>query len=199
MKNVIAILLLLACSMTQINAQETAPATTLKTIQPIDYNNKIGFAGSMFSGYGISFEYDVSRDFTLELTAAVFGQGGSSNNSMYDYSNSYLTIAVGTEVQKNFYINNNSRFYGLIGIGYWLDNTNYTYDNTYRYDTDYTGGLGLGWEFTFLKRFVFNVEGGYVYRDMNTKGNNNNINNQVISTHSYYLGFGIGAGIYYAF
>ncbi len=198
MKNVIAILLLLACSMTQMNAQETAPVAPLKTIQPIEYNNKIGFAGSMFSGYGFSYEYDVSRDITLELTAAVFGQGGSSTNSTYDYSNPFLTIVLGTEFQKNFYRSANSRFYGLIGIGYWIDNTTYSYNNnTYRNKNDYTGGLGLGWEFTYLKRFVFNIEGGYVYRDMNTKSNN--INNQVISTHSYYLGFGIGAGIYYAF
>lgn len=198
MKYALAFLVFFMGSIAGAQSQDTIPMMQ-RSLPSNNFSNKIGFAGSMFSGYGISYEYDVSRDFTLECTAAVFGEGGSTSNSMYDYTNPYLTVVVGAEVQKNFYRSSNSRFYGLIGIGYWLDNMTYSYDNSYRNKTDYTGGLGLGWEFMFIKRFVFNIEGGYVYRDMNTKTNNNGINYSVITNHNYYLGFGIGAGIYYAF
>ncbi|MFN8359225.1 MAG: hypothetical protein U0264_04860 [Candidatus Kapaibacterium sp.] len=196
MKHLLAILLILLASSQFSTAQDS---NARRLAQPIQYNNKIGFAGSMFSAYGISYEYDASRDFTFELTGAVFGEGGNTGSS-YDNSNSYLTVAIGAEVQRNFINTLDTRFYGFVGIGYWLENNSYTYNNYYSNYKDYTGGLGIGWEMSFFKRFVLNVEGGYVYRDMNRESNDYNGSNYTATIrHTYYLGFGVGAGIYYTF
>ncbi|MBI3258255.1 MAG: hypothetical protein HYZ54_02060, partial [Ignavibacteriae bacterium] len=175
------------------------------------FNNKIGFAGSMFSGYGLSYEYDLSRAFTLEFTGSIYGTGGTNNNTN-NYVTSYLVSTIGTELQRNFYVGHDSRFYSYVGLGFWIDNTNYNndYDNnssndTYSHETDYSAGIGLGWEYALSRRFIFNVEGGYLYRDMYVKGTNYIYDNifgrriEAYADHTYYIGFGVGVGIYYAF
>ena len=83
MKYALAFFVLIMGSIAGAQSQDTMPIMQ-RTLQSNNFSNKIGFAGSMFSGYGISYEYNASRDITLEFTAAVFGQGGSTNNSMYD-------------------------------------------------------------------------------------------------------------------
>lgn len=174
-------------------------------------NNKVGFAGSMFSGYGLSYEYNLSRAFTIEFTGSIYGSGGSNNNST-DYQSSYLVGTIGTELQRDFYTGHDSRFYSFVGFSFWADNTNYNYNydtdntnDTYTHESDYVAGIGLGWEYALSRRFIFNVEGGYLYRDINTKGTNYIYDNilgrriQAYADHKYYIGFGVGAGIYYAF
>ncbi|MBK9247549.1 MAG: hypothetical protein IPM69_05425 [Ignavibacteria bacterium] len=200
MKNVFFVCALYLSIVSISKAQDTVQ---FRSIKPIEYNHKLGFAGSMFSGYGISYEYKASKDITLEFTGSIYGSGGSNdNNSTYDYSNSYLVAVIGAEFQRNFFASNDSRFYGLIGVGLWIDNTDYSYNYSYSNKTDYSGGVGLGWEFTFGKRIIFNVEGGYLYRYMNTTGtyDYSSGNRAVVTTkHNYYLGFGGGLGLYYAF
>lgn len=200
MKHYVNIIIILLLIFNIGNAQESV---TIKETKQAQLNNKLGFAGSMFSGYGLSYEYNVSQDFTLEFTGSIYGSGGNSNNFN---DNSYIMMTLGSELQKNWFTSQDSRFYTFLGISYWLDNTNYNYNNTKTDKNDYVGGLGLGWEFTFGKKIIFNIEGGYLYRDMNSKGNEliydplgGKENLQPFSRHSYYLGFGIGGGIYYSF
>jgi len=201
MKNLLAAVAICLCVITSSNAQDTI---RMMNVKPIEYNNKLGFAASMISGYGISYEYNASRQVTLELTASVYGSGGSgSSTSSSSTSDSYIMATVGIEVQKNFFVSHDSRFYTLLGLGYWLNNNRYNYNSTYRDNSDYTAGLGLGWEFTFGKKIIFNLEAGYLYRDMNEKGTNDYYGGgsglTPYTNHSYYLGFGGGIGLYYAF
>lgn len=204
MKNYLCILAFALISSTASYSQENSGSK--ETAYP--YNNKIGFAASFFSGYGLSYEYNLNRDYTIEFTGSIYGSGGS-NNSEFDNSPAYLVSTLGTELHRNFYVGSDSRFYSYAAFSYWIDNTNYHYtnsvDDTYTYKNDIVGGLGLGWEYILGKRLVFNLEGGYLYRSMNEKGTRVDSRFPPVKTlesyssHNYYLGFGVGAGIYYAF
>lgn len=169
-------------------------------------NNKLGFAGSMLSGYGVSYAYTISKVYTVECTSSIYGQGGSRDANTY--SNPYIVATVGMELQRNFYANPNFRFYGLAAVSFWLDNTTYYYENTsgdiYNDEHSYVGGLALGWELTIAKRFVINLEGGYLYQRRYNDGQEYDYSSgqkvlRGFARSTYSIGFGIGGGIYYAF
>jgi hypothetical protein len=168
-------------------------------------NNKLGFAGSMMSGYGISYEYALNNIYTIEFTGSIYGRGGKDNTN-YSYSNPYLTATLGMELQRNFFSNSVSRFYGLAAVSYWLDNTEYYNSTDYRHERNYVFGLGLGWEITIAKRLVINLEGGYLYRNTTIFDSMDYYDNRTgqkvsgpYSANPYEFSFGIGGGIYYAF
>lgn len=194
--------LLLVLTGTICSAQDSTNEN--EAIVPL--NNKLGFAGSMLSGYGLSYAYNISKVYTVEFTGSIYGEGGSKD--VNTYSNPFIVATVGMEFQRNFYANPNFRFYGLAGLSFWLDNTTYYYENTsgdiYDNEHSYVGGLALGWELTIAKRFVINLEGGYLYRSTSNVGRENDYSSgqKVLRNYSrstYSIGFGVGGGIYYAF
>ncbi len=174
-------------------------------------NNKLGFAASMISGYGLSYEYNLSPAYTLEFTGSIYGEGGKKNSN--NISSSYLVSTLGLELQKNMFVNSDSRFYILTSASLWIDNNtnpnNYyainsitTQDN----QTSFVAGLGLGWEINIAKRIIMNLEGGYSYKSYKYYGTDlayDNINNIYSSIDynrsAYRFGFGVACGIYYAF
>ncbi len=155
--------------------------------------NKLGFAASMLSGYGLSYSYQLDRQYTIELTASIYGQGGENNNS------SFFVSTIGAEIQRNFYANRETRFYGMLAGSYWLDNTedSFTIPPDKTSERDYIIGLAIGIEYSVLSRLAMNIEGGYLYRYTTTTRTNNYYSSK--STSSYWLGFGVGCGIYYMF
>ncbi len=156
--------------------------------------NKLGFAASMISGYGLSYAYNLDNLHEIELTGSVFGEGGNENGND---TRSYVVATLGGEFQRNFHVGRSSRFYGLIGGSYWSDRTtyNYSYQGPTNSNEDaITIGLAIGLEFTFSSRLLLNCEGGYLYRYTTKTGSFQNSTNS-----SYSLGFGVGCGIYYAF
>lgn len=156
--------------------------------------NKLGFAASMISGYGLSYAYNFDNLHEIELTGSVFGEGGNRNGND---TRSYVVATLGGEFQRNFHVGRSTRFYGLIGGSYWLDRTtdNYSYQGPTNSNEDaITIGLAIGLEFTIGSRLLLNFEGGYLYRYTTKTGSFQNGTNS-----SYSLGFGAGGGIYYAF
>ncbi len=171
-------------------------------------NTKLGFAGSMISGYGLSLEHNLNSNYVLEFTASIFGEGGSKNTN--SYSKSYIVTTLGLELQKNMYSNSDSRFYTFTAASLWIDN-NTSKDNynassieTKDNETSYVMGIGLGWEITLAKRIILNLEGGYSYKNYGYSG----IEPEYTSGQTFYsaynrtayrFGFGFGGGVYYAF
>lgn len=215
MRKYLVVFLVLLINIHVSKSQDNGSTTESVVIQQYKQpNNKIGFAGSMFSGYGLSYEYNVNNNYTIEFTGSVFGQGGdqTTNNgyssSSYGNSDSYLVATLGTELQRNLFFSHDSRFYTFIGLSYWIDNTDYP-DGVFYKKKDYAVGLGLGWEFFLGKRIVMNIEGGYLYQYKTetgaentyiyTNGNGSNLLKPYNDRNSYHIGFGIGGGVYYTF
>lgn len=165
------------------------------------YQNKLGFAASMFTGYGLSYAGFLGKGYWVEGTASIYGSAGSSNYN----DGSDFTSTLGLELQKDLYTSRDFRFYALLGASYWYDmyeSESSTYINgqsvryTYaRYESNYIASLAFGFEFSIVRHLNFNVEGGYLYKTNKYK---------TTDTYSYRrdgydIGFGVGAGLYYAF
>jgi hypothetical protein len=185
-------------------------STSSREADTIVLNNRLGFAGSMMSGYGLSYEYFVTRDYLIEFSGSVYGEGGNMETANYN-SRSYLTAAVGMELQRNMYFHGNTRLYGLLGTSVWIDNEKRYYDKTNDDKTAWAIGLGIGLEYTISRRFVINLEGGYHYKTYNNSGIRIKYNQwdpnkqEYVATYEnyiespYVIGFAIGGGLYYAF
>ncbi|MCX6146592.1 MAG: outer membrane beta-barrel protein [Candidatus Kapabacteria bacterium] len=189
------LILLVVLTINKSNSQESESNSVLIIPKAEILNNKLGFAASMFSGYGVSYGYRINNNYALEFTTSIYGEGGSKYKT--SYNNSYLTSTLGFEFQRSIYVSSDSRFYALAGVSYWYNsnnnsrnNTNIQIDNS---ETNYVGGLSLGWEIVLGKRYVINIEGGYLYRQNSYQGE------IPYNSSTYNLGSGAGGGVYYAF
>lgn len=164
------------------------------------FQNKLGFAASMFTGYGLSYAGHLGKGYWLEGTASIYGSAGSN------YSNgSELITTLGVELQKDLYKSNDFRFYGMFGASYWYEMNEYQnseYINgknvtvtSSNHESNYLASLALGFEFSIVRHLVFNAEGGYLYKVNKFK----NTYSYSYRRDGYDIGFGVGAGLYYAF
>lgn len=199
MKPILKLLFTLTLAMSVVKAQDTTGSYN-------HLNNRLGFAASMISGYGLSYQYDFSRSFTMEVTGSIYGSGGTSS-SQSSYSNPYVIATLGFEAQRNLYFSDVSRFYGFGSFSGWIDyNSSESYSfpeqlpyKTYRDENTFITGVGIGLELIVAKHIGFNLEGGYLYRTSRTKGDNGRGTPRLYTESSYDFGFGVGGGIYYAF
>lgn len=186
-------------------AQKQAPQSSnfelqnTPLIMPKDdfFQNKLGFAASMFTGYGLSYAGYLGKGYWVEGTGSIYGSGGSNGSD--------FTSTLGFELQKDMYSSRDFRFYALLGASYWYDMNEYsdTYyvgpnyeTRTYsRYESNYIASLAIGFEFAIVRHLNFNIEGGYRYQVNKFKTSDT----YTYKRDGYDIGFGVGAGLYYAF
>ncbi len=159
-------------------------------------HHQLGIAGSMLSGYGLTYSYIFDRDFRIKTTAFAFYE---------DHTNSYnWTALLGLEFQYTFESSSITRFYGILGGYYYRYYNNYSYPS-YIYDSVYTSynsynrerefalGAGIGLELLAWKHIVLNLDGLIEY---SSRKNSDSYGGDYPTR---YFGPGIGAGINYRF
>jgi len=204
MNKIILVLIVSAFSMFFFNsttlAQETANTKKVVYIDEgsfQDYDNKIGFAASMFSGIGISYQRHIQNGFRIEFTASIYGSGGEKS-TFEGSKSSDMYYTIGMEIQKVLYNSQEAKMYVFAGTSYWFDKTNYIgpqVNSIYSiYDENYVFGLGVGFQYSISSQIILDIEGGYLYRESYETDSR-----EQPDDGTYYLGFGIAAGVYFAF
>lgn len=167
--------------------------------------NRIGLYGSFFSGYGLSYQYQLKNGISLRTQLFAYGR-----NDDDEYNSNEIRLAYGADVQYNLKRSRNTRLYVLAGsfFDYYEYGNNYSIPpaNTNNYDIErnINVGAGFGIELLAWRHVSFAIEGGYYGKF----GNNSvtvyrNVNGQdVLSRENQTpksFGFGVGGGIFYAF
>lgn len=188
MKKSILIFLVFMLLLSNWKSQESSDSLLILP-KVANLKNRLGFAASMFSGYGLSYGYSFNDKYLLEITSSIYGIGGGKSKNEENQKD--LTSTLGLEFQRNVYLSSNSRFYFLAALSYWYDS--HKTSNSDDSETNFITGLSLGWEIILDQRLILNLEGGYRYSKNSFSGN------VPYTAKDYNLGFGIGGGFYYAF
>jgi len=182
-----------------------------------DYDNKIGFAASMFSGHGVSYQRHILDNYRIEITTSIYGLDNNYQRyNDFEFENepkasNFILFSIGFEIQKVIYSTQRIKLIAFTGFSYWSDveeNVTETYDDTkpLTYSSNhnkksYVVGLGIGGEYRINNELVIDLDLGFIYQNKITlfydeskpldQTNTNNVKSV--------LGFGIGGGVYYAF
>lgn len=194
-------------------AQTPAPAAKLFE----NPNNRIGFSGSMISGWGLTYQ----RNFNpIAVKAVAFyyyykdGTGNLSNQVItgpamnFDQQGSIGSF--GLEFKYYVFESKYVNLYPLIGFSYWLENTetpSYYWDkNNKEYSilresksNTWNLGAGFGIEVIAGKYVAFNFDIGMKY--LNTQKNEHNYESPpvIVPTEDIYFGIAVGGGVSFVF
>jgi len=130
-------------------------------------SNSIGMRFSNISGYGISYSKRFLENYTIKANGIVFYDEyikGHKDSIIQDTKN--IIYDFGFEIQRDFYKSDNTRVYMLGGMYFANDQNKEEWDGLTSID-EYrdliAGGLGVGVEFIFKKKFGINVDFGYKF------------------------------------
>lgn len=142
------------CVMVAVAQEQTAPQGQV-TLRPAPQQERppvaldvepyfgVGFQLGFLSGVGFQFRYTTPRRYALELNAGYITAG--KNRSWY---------SVGAEFQYQFDNSLDSRFYGLVGLGYYADDKET--GNALSHPTRF--GVGVGYEWFISRAAAISLE-----------------------------------------
>lgn len=179
--------------------------------QNVWLNNKIGFTYSMMTGYGLSYQRQLTDKIGLKSQFFAYGSIEDNPNSGNNFNDVQVTI--GTELQYDLKKFESSRLYLLAGgfYRYMLEdyyyyddmNTNNNFQTT---KNDINVGLGFGFEFMLDYNFSASIDGGYHfnYRTLDTYDSfYDNVTQRStiipITTNPMNFGFAFGVSLFYNF
>ncbi len=167
--------------------------------------HRLGFCGSMMTGYGLFYQNHSLEDYTFKGTIFGYGKSGADN---YD---DQLEADIGFEIQRNLKRTRQTRFYLLLG-SYFRYNESKEYYYVYNSNPQFTKierytniGTGFGFEVIVWNHLSFNFDCGY-YGQF---GRNNELDQswdnilqksiiKKVTRTPREFGFGVGGGISYA-
>lgn len=169
-----------------VTSVRTVETTTIYKSDEKPYTNRIGLAASMFTGYGLSYVTKVSERVWTKGVGSVYGTGTTNASD--------IRMTLGAELQVDLLSAEQMRFYGFAATSYWYSNNKRENPNSSNSEGNYVGGLGFGIEATVMKHLALSLESGFLFR-------NTFLSSSVPIDNSshYYVGIGIGGGIYYTF
>lgn len=151
-------------------------------------NHRVGFYGSSFSGYGLSYQYQFDNG--LSIRNQFIALNTIRNEKVINY---------GIDLQNNIAKSDMLRFYYIIGAGLAYYENYDEFDN----ETDYNCGTGFGLEVMVWQNFSFAVELGF-----SGQLSNKRYTDQIFKDGKYqylkvditerYFNFGGGFGIFIA-
>lgn len=169
-----------------ISSTTTTETTTIYKTDDIVYTNRVGLVASMFTGYGLSFVTKVSDRIWIKGVASIYGTGTTNASDM--------RLTLGTELQVDLLSAEQMRFYGFAAASYWYANNKYENPVSSNSEGNYVGGLGFGIEARVMKHLALSLESGFLFRNTFISSTM-----PIDNTSHYYVGIGIGGGIYYSF
>jgi hypothetical protein len=189
----------ISCLIAQVDTDD-------KEYKPFTWpNNRLGAVASMFSGFGLSYQYHFMDKYALKFSGFVYGESNSGDMNYSTNQNLYATV--GLECQLNLHKTKYTRFHAFAASSLWYDDYSsyYTYDMSGKTENStinraIVGGIGFGFEFLAWKIISFNIETGLQGRFGTVSRVEKSPNSSFMSiTHPRSFGFGIGGGISYAF
>ncbi len=118
-----------------------------------DYKHAFGVAAGFTTGYGLSYRFTPNK-FGIQATFAPYVD---NEREMFSIGITFLYIIVKAENLNLFLYQGNQYFYNKKKLTTPIEVNEY-----------FNNGIGIGLEFTFQKRFGFNIMGGYAgYEDFN--------------------------------
>lgn len=218
MKKLIIILIISAIAVMNVFSQ------ALKSTKDELFNpkNRIGFSGSMISGWGLTYQHNFDP---LAVKAVVFyyyyknGDGTSSYDQVdliggpFNYNDKQALGSFGLELKYYVFKSRYVNLYPFIGGSYWFDNneslyTEYRYENnvpkTYVYTRQdntgsFMGGAGFGFELIAGKYVAFNFDIGLSYRNSQIARDNYAYPPVRQDLEDIYFGVAVGGGVSFAF
>ena len=156
----------------------------------------IGFAGSMMSSYGLSYQYSFSPISRMEASAFFFMNSDESENDEYNYNNTRSYGSVGVEYHHLLAARRHGKLFYMAGAGYSFytnEDEDPYWDNNEK-DRGYALGTGVIIEgYAKSMNLTFNLDIGVAYRrTLEDVGSDS-------EGVRKYFGIAIGAGIYYNF
>lgn len=169
-----------------VTSVRTVETTTVYKSDEKPYINRIGLAASMFTGYGLSYVTKVSERAWIKGVGSVYGTGTTNASD--------IRLTIGAELQIDLLTAEQMRFYAFGAASYWYNNNERENPTSWNSEGNYVGGLGFGIEATVMKHLALSLESGFLFR-------NTFLSSSVPIDNSshYYIGIGIGGGIYYTF
>ncbi|GEM_PF-2549614 len=174
-----------AFALSQTNT-DTLQKSNLLTSNDPKFSSRVGLTGSMFTGYGLTYMTKISDDFWIEGTGSIFGSGETNSSN--------IRMTIGIELQRDMLKSEEMRFYTFVATSYWYNNDKFESPISSNSESNYVGGLGMGFEVVVMKHLALNIESGFLYRSTSLT----NTSPELTSSH-YYLGIGVGGGIRYTF
>jgi hypothetical protein len=131
-----------------------------KDIEPDSFPNSFGAKFSNISGYGFSYNRQLTEKLQIQFTALTYYYFSNNNNE----KDNNFNYDFGVEIQRNFYKEEDLRFYILAGAFYYYDDDKKDGKNTKNYITknSFNFGIGLGVEMRYY-RFIFGADAGYKF------------------------------------
>jgi hypothetical protein len=149
-RRLLILFVLLLCVSASGLAQTTPPALdTTGTVGEDFYRNiyfAVGLHASRVSGAGISGRLSLPKGYTFQLTTFVVTLG------------KYTHFNIGAEGQYAFIRDADSRFYSLLGAGFYTSSMDGREGNVIR--DPFAMELGFGYEYFTSRNFVISLSGG---------------------------------------